>query len=620
MADQAQKTTNPNLPDYQEVRRIRNRLSLVLEDNDFMGKFSSKIIFRLASYVKPHWKLGITSMLAMLLYIATQVSIPVLVGITINDYLRPEDLSSAEKTAGVNRIGLTFILIVFINLFGNYFHLRGLASIHMAILLKLRTEMHAHCQKLSSMFYDHNEVGRLMSRVQNDTAALQEFSNVFVVGFAEILSLFGIIFIMLLWNLELALICFAIIPVFMLIMLFWQKRAREAFILIRHAIAGVNANLNENITGIRVTQSMNRETINMERFEELNRSHLSAHLKAIRLTASLMPSVEILTAIAFGTVIVVGGRMEQSGSLELGTMVAFALFVQRFFEPIRALVMQYAQMQRAMVAGMRIFELLDVQPEIIDSPTAKTLPPIKGLLNFNQVSFAYLPDVPVLDNLTLEVLPGKTLAIVGPTGAGKSTIVSLVARFYEVTSGSVTVDGYNVKHITHESLAKQMSMVLQEPFLYSTSVAENIRFAKTSVTQSAIETATKALGAHEFIMNLPNGYETVLLERGSNLSVGERQLISFARALVADPKILILDEATANVDSHTEQLIQNALKTLLEGRTAVIIAHRLSTIKDADQILVLKQGKIEEIGKHDELLRQNGLYAKLYEMNFRDNA
>ena len=358
----------------------------------------------------------------------------------------------------------------------------------------------------------------------------------------------------------------------------------------------------------------------MERFEELNQLHLSAHLRAIRLTASLMPSVEILTALSFGTVIIVGGRMEQSGSLELGTMVAFALFVQRFFEPIRALVMQYAQMQRAMVAGMRIFELLDIKPEIVDSPKAEDLPPIKGRLNFNNVSFSYLPDVPVLDDLSIEVSPGQTLAIVGPTGAGKSSIVSLVARFYDVKSGSVTVDGYDVRNITHESLAKQMSMVLQEPFLYSTTVAENIRFAKTSVTQSDIETATKALGAHEFIMNLPQGYETVLLERGSNLSVGERQLISFARALVADPRILILDEATANVDSHTEQLIQDALKALLEGRTAVIIAHRLSTIKEADQILVLKQGKLEELGKHDELLELNGLYAKLYEMNFRDNA
>ena len=620
MVDQSNKIKNPNLPDFQEVRRIRHRLSLVLEDNDLLTSFSSKIIFRLASYVKPHWKLGSFSLIAMLLYIGTQVSIPLLVGIAINDFLRVDNLSVEEKLSGMNRIGLAFVLTVVINLFGNYFHLRGLASIHMSILLKLRTEMHSHLQKLSAMFYDHNEVGRLMSRVQNDTAALQEFSNVFVVGFAEILSLFGIIAIMLIWNFELALICFTIIPVFMIIMAFWQKRAREAFLDIRQAIAGVNANLNENITGIRVTQSMNRQNVNMDRFEELNFIHLLAHLKAIRLTAILMPSVEILTAISFGTVIVVGGKMEQSGSLELGTMVAFALFVQRFFEPIRALVMQYAMLQRAMTAGMRIFELLDVQPEIFDSPNAKELPSIKGRLNFRNVSFSYLPNVPVLHDLTLAIPPGETLAVVGPTGAGKSTIVSLVARLYDVKDGSVTVDGFDVRDITHASLAKQMSMVLQEPFLYSTSVADNIRFAKRDATQGQIEEATKALGAHDFIMNLPEGYDTILLERGSNLSVGQRQLIAFARALVADPRILILDEATANVDSQTEQLIQTALKELLRGRTAVIIAHRLSTIRDADQILVLNHGQIEELGKHSELLEQNGLYSKLYEMNFQDNS
>ena len=277
-------------------------------------------------------------------------------------------------------------------------------------------------------------------------------------------------------------------------------------------------------------------------------------------------------------------------------------------------------LQRAMTAGMRIFELLDVQPEIFDSPNAKELPSIKGRLNFRNVSFSYLPNVPVLHDLTLAIPPGETLAVVGPTGAGKSTIVSLVARLYDVKDGSVTVDGFDVRDITHASLAKQMSMVLQEPFLYSTSVADNIRFAKRDATQGQIEEATKALGAHDFIMNLPEGYDTILLERGSNLSVGQRQLIAFARALVADPRILILDEATANVDSQTEQLIQTALKELLRGRTAVIIAHRLSTIRDADQILVLNHGQIEELGKHSELLEQNGLYSKLYEMNFQDNS
>ena len=609
---------NPNLPGAAEVRRIRGRLSLVLEDMEFGKVYDRSVILRLVGYVRPHWKLTLISVLAMLLYIGTQISVPLLVGMAINQYIKSADLSIAEKIAGLDRIGMLFAVVVVLNLVGNFFHLRGLAKVNMSVLYKLRTDMHAHLQRLSTLFFDHNEVGRLMSRVQNDTMALQEFMTIFVVGFAEILSLIGIVVIMLAWNFQLALACFLVIPVFAVIMVFWQRRARQAFMRIRYAIAGVNASLQENITGVRVTQSMNREEINLSRFDELNGDHLNANLKAIRLTASLMPSVEVLTAVAFGLVIVIGGRMEQTGSLELGTMVAFALFVQRFFEPIRALVMQYAMMQRAMTAGMRIFELLDVKPDLVDAPDAEVLPPIKGHVQFDQVSFAYTPEVQVLKDLSLDIPPGETLAIVGPTGAGKTTIVALVARFYDITQGRITVDGYDLLDITRSSLASQMSLVLQEPFLYSTTVADNIRFARREATQDEIETATRALGAHDFIMRLPEGYETVLHERGSNLSAGQRQLIAFARALVADPRILILDEATANVDSYTERLIQDALKELLRGRTAIIIAHRLSTIQDADQILVLDQGSIAELGKHNELLAKNGLYARLYAMDFQD--
>jgi len=609
---------NPNLPGAAEVRRIRGRLSLVLEDMEFGQVYDRGIILRLAGYLRPHWKMTLISVLAMLLYIGTQISVPLLVGLAINQYIKGGDLSIAEKISGLDRIGIFFAGVVVLNLVGNFFHLRGLAKVNMAVLYKLRTDMHAHLQRLSTLFFDHNEVGRLMSRVQNDTSALQEFMAIFVVGFAEILSLVGIIVIMLAWNVQLALACFVVIPVFAVIMVFWQKRARQAFMRIRYAIAGVNASLQENITGVRVTQSMNREEVNLTQFDELNGDHLNANLKAIRLTASLMPSVEVLTAVAFGLVIVIGGGMEQSGSLELGTMVAFALFVQRFFEPIRALVMQYAMMQRAMTAGMRIFELLDVEPDLVDAPNAKVLPPIKGHVQFDRVSFRYLPDVPVLNDVSIAIPPGETLAIVGPTGAGKTTIVALIARFYDITQGRITVDGYDLRDITRASLASQMSLVLQEPFLYSNTVSDNIRFAHREATQEEIETATKALGAHDFIVRLPLGYDTVLHERGSNLSVGQRQLIAFARALVANPRILILDEATANVDSYTERLIQNALKELLRGRTAIIIAHRLSTIQDADQILVLEQGQIAELGKHNDLLAKNGLYARLYSMNFQD--
>ena len=609
---------NPNLPGVQEVRRIRGRLSLVLEDTEFGKVYDQAVVFRLAGYLKPHWKMTLVSLVAMLVYIGTQVAVPVLIKYAIDGFLKAEGLSTAERVVGLHRVGLIFAGVVVLNLAGNFIHLRGLARVNMAVLYKLRSDMHAHLQRLSTQFFDHNEVGRLMSRVQNDTTALQEFMTIFVVGFAEVLSLVLIIVIMLWLNMELALLCFVVMPVFAVIMVFWQVRARRSFMRIRYAIAGVNASLQENITGVRVTQSMNREKVNLSQFDELNAEHLNANLNASRLTASLMPTVEVLTAIAFGILIVVGGRMEQTGSLELGTMVAFALLVQRFFEPIRALVMQYAMMQRAMTAGMRIFELLDVQPDLVDKPNAESLPSIKGHVKFDHVSFSYNPEVPVLNDVSVEVAPGESMAIVGPTGAGKTTMVALVTRFYDVGEGSITVDGYDLRDITRSSLASQMSLVLQEPFLYSATVAENIRFANRDATQQDIEKATKALGAHDYIMRLPNGYETVLHERGSNLSVGQRQLIAFARALVADPRILILDEATANVDSYTERLIQDALKELLRGRTAIIIAHRLSTIQDADKILVMEQGRIAELGKHNDLLARDGLYAKLYAMNFQD--
>ena len=609
---------NPNLPGVQEVRRIRGALSLILEDVEFGKAYDQGVAIRLAGYLKPHWKLTLFSTIAMLVYIATQVSVPLLVGMAINEYIRAGDLSIDQKIAGLNGIGFVFAIVVCLNLAGNFLHLRGLARVNQMVLYKLRTEMHSHLQRLSTLFFDHNEVGRLMSRVQNDTMALQEFMMIFAVGFAEILSLVGIVFLMLAWDLELALVCFTVIPVFAVIMIFWQVKARQAYMRIRYAIAGVNASLNENISGIRVAQSLNRENLNLTQFDELNGDHLDANLKAIRLTASLMPMVEVLTAAAFGLVIVVGGRMEQTGQLELGTMVAFALYVQRFFEPIRALVMQYAQMQRAMTAGMRIFELLDVEPSLVDSPTAKALPPIKGEVSLNQVRFSYNEGVEVLHGLDLHIAPGETAAIVGPTGAGKTSLVALVARFYDVSEGSITVDGFDIRDITRSSLASQMSMVLQEPFLYSNTVSENIRFSHREASQESIELATKALGAHDFIMALPNGYQTILHERGSNLSVGQRQLIAFARALVADPRILILDEATANVDSYTERLIQDALKELLRGRTAMIIAHRLSTIREADKIVVLEQGRVAELGNHQELLEKGGLYSRLYAMNFQD--
>jgi ATP-binding cassette subfamily B protein len=381
----------------------------------------------------------------------------------------------------------------------------------------------------------------------------------------------------------------------------------------------VNSQLQQNISGVRVVQSFNREDMNLSQFDGVNQDHLDTNLWAIRLSAYLMPAVDLVTAVALGLVVVVGGAMALDGELSPAVLVAFALYVQRFFEPIRALTMQYTQFQRAMTAGTRIFELLDVEPEVVDSPDAIELPAAKGEIHYDNISFEYIKGAPVLQDINLHIMPGQTVALVGQTGAGKTTMVSLLSRFYDVTKGRITVDGHDLRDVTRHSLASQMSMVLQEPFLYSVTVAENIRFRYTDAPMERVIAAATAVGAHDFIMGLEDGYDTVLQERGGNLSIGQRQLISFARAILADPQILVLDEATANIDTITEVLIQSALRELLQNRTAVVIAHRLSTIQNSDMIVVMEHGRIIDTGTHDQLLEQSALYARLYALNFDDS-
>jgi ATP-binding cassette subfamily B protein len=400
-------------------------------------------------------------------------------------------------------------------------------------------------------------------------------------------------------------------------MMYWQRFARHSFMRIRRAIAMVNGEYNQNITGVRVVQSLNRQDENMAHFRTLNQEYLDANLEAARYSGMLQPMVELLIGLGIGIgVVLFGGYLLSLDALEVGTLVAFAFWIQRFFEPIRQLTMQYSQLQRAMAAGVRIFEVLDLDPDINDKPDAVELPEIKGEIRYNDVNFHYVPGVEVLRSVNVHINAGENVALVGSTGAGKSTFVNLLHRSADVTGGSISVDGYDIRDVKRESLVHQMSMVLQEPYLFSGTVKENIRYQNDDLTDDEITEAAQAVGAHDFIMEMDGGYDSELAERGINLSIGQRQLISFARAIAGNPRILVLDEATANIDTHTELLIQQALSRILKDRTSIVIAHRLSTIRNADKIVVLDRGRVAEVGNHDQLLEAGGVYAQLYAINY----
>ena len=585
-------------------------------DEEIFGKvYNPKVIRRIIPYMLPHTKLMVLASLSMLTYVGTQISIPWLIKIGIDDFVAAGDFGGLTWVFGI------FVVVALLNWGANFLGQVTMARVGLQILYTLRRDMFTHLQRLSLRFYDKTEVGRIMSRVQGDVNQLQEASHVAVMLLADVLALAGIVVAMMAMNVKLALISMSVIPLLGLVMGVWQPFARRAFIRVRRAIAIVNGSLNENITGVRVVQSMNRQDRNLELFDAKNMAHLRSNLSANRMSSGLLPPVDILTGLAIALAIFFGARMTGagvSGGLEIGMLIAFVMYIQRFFEPIRNLTMMYTQLQRSMASGVRIFDLLDAELDMVDSPNARDLETLRGEVEFENVSFGYSDDERVLKNVKVHVEPGETVAVVGPTGAGKTTLVSLLSRFYDVKrgDGAILVDGHDVRDVTRHSLASQMSMVLQEPFLFSGTVRENIKYVHADATDEQMVEAAKAVGAHDFILRLEDGYDTFLQERGLNLSVGQRQLISFARAIVADPRILILDEATANIDSYTEMLVQRALGRLLEGRTAIVIAHRLSTIRDADKIVVLHQGEVVEVGTHQELLALDGLYRHLYQMNY----
>lgn len=587
--------------------------SQVSQDEEMFGRaFDGRVLRRLVTFVRPYRTSVILAFLAVLAFTATQIAIPLVILFAIDNALT----GASPGVPMLQMACLMFALVICVNYGANHLQENLVGRTAERVIIDLRRAMFTHLQTVSLSFMDQTEVGRLMSRLQGDVNALQEFLETSIFAVGDLILLVGIVVVLLWLDWHLGLLTLSIVPILFIVRMFWLPLARRAFLQAREANSIANGALAEAIHGVRAVQGMVRETVNSRLYEQRARENLRAHLQAAKYAQVNVPVVDTLTGLSMAIVVVVGGNQALSGSLEIGVMVAFIFYVQRFFDPIRSLTLQYSFMQRAMVSGQRILEVLDVPVSVQDRPNATTLGHCKGAIEFNDVVFGYVGGQPVLDHVSFRVEPGQTIALVGPTGSGKTSIANLVHRFYDVWDGQVLIDGTDIRDLMQASLGQHVAMVLQEPFLFTGTILENIRYRTTAASRDDIVAASRAVGAHDFIERLPDGYETPLEQGGGNLSLGQRQLLSFARAIIADASILILDEATANIDSHTERQIQTALKRLLDDRTGLVIAHRLATIRECDRIILLQDGRIAEQGTHDELLARGGLYANLYRLNY----
>ena len=538
---------------------------------------------------------------------------PWLIGRAIDRHILEGD------AAGLSRTMLLLLAVYALGAFASRGQVYGVGAVAQRLLASMRARIFDRLQHLPLRFFDRRPVGDLMSRVTNDVETLNQlFSQGLTQLLGSIFSLAGILVAMLVLQWNLALACFAVIPIMLLTTVFFARRARRAFRLTRETVGDVSAGLQEDIVGVREAQAFNRTERNIARFRERNAANRDANVQAVAITSAFSPAIDVLSTLATALVIGYGGYLVFAGSISVGVLTAFLIYVQQFFRPVQLASQFYAQAQSALAGAERIYNILDEEPEPPDPPDAQKVGRMEGRVVFENVTFAYEPGRPVLKEVDFRIEPGQTVALVGPTGAGKTTIASLIPRFYDATEGTVYIDGRDVQTYARKDLRENIGIVLQEPFLFSGTIADNIGYGRLDASREEIEAAARTVDAHGFISELPDGYDAPLGEDGGSLSQGQRQLLSFARAVLTDPRILILDEATSNIDTRTEKVIQEALARLLKGRTSVVIAHRLSTIRNADLILAVRDGRVVERGTHDELLARGGLYADLYRRQFRE--
>lgn len=583
-------------------------------EDEVLGKaIDSQIMRRLLSYFKPYYKHIIIATILTITISALAAIRPRLTAVAIDDKIMNKDFPGLQSIVlimlgtlilqGIIQYGMTYLT----------------SWIGQKIIYDLRKKIFDHILKLDLKFFDRNPIGRVVTRVTGDVEVLFEvFSSGLVTAFGDIFLILWVLYFMFTLDYKLALVTLSVLPVLIYATSVFRKRVRDSYRRIRILVAKLNAYIQEHVTGILIVQYFGKEKRTIEEFEKINRDHTDQNNKSVFYYAVFFPIVELIGAVSAGLIIWYGGGQVVQGAVSIGVIISFIQFTEMFFRPIRDLSEKYNILQTAMASSERIFSLLDEKPEIQDSDVNEKEVIKNGSIEFKNVFFAYNNDDFVLKNVSFKINDGEKVAFVGATGAGKSTIINLLSRFYEINSGMISIDGTDIKKIKQKELRKYIAIVLQDVFLFSGSIRSNITLGNNDISEQSVLTAIDNVGLSRFINSLPEKLDHPVNERGSTLSVGQKQLISFARALVIDPKILILDEATSSVDTNTEMLIQDAIRKLIEGRTSIIIAHRLSTIQKCDKIIVMHKGEIKEMGTHQELLENNGLYYKLYQLQYKE--